>query len=197
MPPSLQDIVDKPAINHRLRSGAMFLFVVVIAVLWVLLFQLNAWIFSGAFATTYVSWIFLPAALRMIAVMVGDWAGALGLFFGALITNFLAVDIDIITSLILASLSALGPVCAVYLCTRWLHLPNNLLGLQRTHLLVFATAGAIFNVFPHNMYFYLSGLADSAWEGVLPMLVGDIVGTLFVLYAVSFSFRLARKLSAG
>jgi len=121
--------------------------------------------------------------------MIGGWSGALGLFLGALATNAIFADLDLINSLIISALSALGPLAAVYLCTRWLKLPNDLSGLQRSQLLIFSVAGSIFNVFPHNLYFYLAGMADDAWSGVIPMLVGDIVGTLTVLYVASLSIR--------
>lgn len=176
--------------NHRLSLGAMFSFVAGVAIIWVLLFQINLWIFSELHITGFISWIFLPAAIRMLAVMVGGWTGALGLFLGALVTNAVFADIDFINSVILATLSALGPLAAVYLCTRWLSLPTDLSGLQRSQLLVFAVAGAVFNVFPHNLFFYLTDLTTDAWSGVIPMFVGDLVGTLAVLYVASFSIRL-------
>lgn len=176
--------------NHRLSFGAMFSFVVGVAIVWIMLYQVNRWVFSDAHLTGFISWIFLPAAIRMLAVMVGGWTGALGLFLGAFLTNMMFTDLDILNGMILAALSALGPLIAVYLCTRWLNLPSDLSGLQRSQLLVFAVAGAIFNVFPHNLYFYLTGISDDAWSGVVPMFVGDLLGTLSVLYVASLSIRL-------
>ena len=176
--------------NHRLSFGAMFSFVAGVAIVWIMLYQVNRWVFSDAHLTGFISWIFLPAAIRMLAVMVGGWTGALGLFLGALLTNLMFTDLEVLNGMILAALSALGPLIAVYLCTRWLNLPNDLSGLDRSQLLVFAVAGAIFNVFPHNLYFYLTGISDDAWSGVVPMFVGDLLGTLSVLYVASLSIRL-------
>ena len=179
--------------NHRLSIGAMILFVAGVAFAWVALFSLNAWLFSGVHLTGFISWIFLPAAIRMLAVMVGGWAGALGLFFGAIITNMGLLEFEPFNVLVLAALSALGPLIAVHICTRWLNLPTDLAGLQRSQLMAFALAGAILNVFPHNIYFYMMGLAPDAWSGVMPMLVGDLTGTLIVLYLASLSIRLILK----
>lgn len=179
--------------NHCLSIGAMILFVIGIAAAWVALYQLNTWLFSEIHLTGFISWIFLPAAIRMLAVMIGGWAGALGLFFGAIITNLSALEFEPFNVCVLAALSALGPLVAVNLCSRWLQLPTDLAGLQRTQLLVFAIAGAIFNVFPHNFYFYMIGLSHDAWSGVLPMFVGDLAGTLIMLYLASLSIRLVTK----
>jgi hypothetical protein len=179
--------------NHRSSFGAMISFVLGVALLWVALYQFNAWLFDEIHLTGFISWIFLPAAIRMLSVMIGGWTGALGLFVGALLTNLNLLMFEPLNAVVIAALSALGPLVAVYLCTQWLRLPTDLAGLQRSQLLVFAVAGAVFNVFPHNLYFYLTGLSYDAWSGILPMFVGDLAGTLIVLYVASFSIRLVLK----
>jgi hypothetical protein len=179
--------------NHRPGTGAMVLFAMGVATVWVALFQLNDLLFSELNLTGFITWIFLPAAIRMFAVMIGGWAGALGLFVGAILTNLSLLEVEPLNAMVIAALSALGPVIAVHLCTRWLQLPGDLAGLQRSHLLVFALAGAVFNVFPHNLFFYTIGLSHDAWSGVLPMFVGDLSGTLVVLYLASFSIRIVAK----
>jgi hypothetical protein len=183
----------KQNINHRFSVGAMILFVLGVAVAWFMLFRFNAWLFSSIQLTGFISWIFLPAAIRMLAVMVGGWAGFLGLFLGAVVTNLEQLKYEPLNIVVLAGLSALGPLVAVQLCTRWLHLPSDLAGLQRSQLLVFAIAGAVFITIPHNLYFYFTGLSPDVWSGIVPMLVGDIVGTLIVLYFASFSLKLFTK----
>jgi hypothetical protein len=74
-----------------------------------------------------------------------------------------------------------------------LQLPVDLAGLQQSQLLVFAVVGAIFNALPHNLFFFMTGMSDDAWSGVLPMFVGDLAGTLIVLYIASFSIRMVHK----
>lgn len=184
---------NRKEVNHRSKTGAMILFVIGVAFAWIALFQVNVWLFSEINLTSFISWIFLPAAIRMLAVMIGGWTGALGLFIGAIITNLSLLEFEPSNVLILAALSALGPLVAVHLCTRWLQLPGDFAGLQRSQLLVFAVAGAVFNVFPHNLFFYTTGLSYDAWSGLLPMFVGDLVGTLIVLYLASFSIRMVAK----
>jgi hypothetical protein len=41
---------------------------IAVALLWVLLFRLNRWALSSFDVTVFISWIFLPAAIRMLAV---------------------------------------------------------------------------------------------------------------------------------
>ncbi len=183
--------------HHRLSTVAMILFVLVVALAWFALFELNAWLFSRIHLTGFISWIFLPAAIRMLAVMVGGWTGTLGLFLGAILTNLSLLKYEPFNIVMLAGLSALGPLVAFNLCTRWLKLPRDLAGLHHSQLLVFAVAGAILNTFPHNLYFYFTGLSPDAWSGIVPMFVGDLVGTLIVLYLASLAVRLFIKGARG
>jgi hypothetical protein len=175
----------------------MILFVLGVALTWFALYELNTWLFSRIHLTGFISWIFLPAAIRMLAVMVGGWTGALGLFLGAILTNLSLLKYEPFNIVVLAGLSTLGPLVAFNLCTRWLKLPRDLSGLQRSQLLVFAIAGAIFNTIPHNLYFYVTGLSPDAWSGVVPMFVGDLTGTLIVLYLASLAVRLLTKGARG
>jgi len=161
-----------------------------IALLWVLLYALNQWAFSITEISAFISWIFLPAALRMLAIMVCDWAGALGLFAGALLTTQTDLAEGFGDGLMLAFLSATGPMLAFWFCTRLLNLSKDLSGLTAKQLLVFASTGALFNAVPHNIYFYISGRMGSPIEGLVPMLFGDFVGTLIILYVASVALRL-------
>jgi len=179
--------------NRRLSIREMILLSMGVTIFWVALYLLNNWLFSEIHLNGFISWVFLPAAIRMLAVMINGWAGVLGLFFGAILTNLSQLEFEPTNVLMLAGLSALGPLAAVQLCTRWLQIPVDLAGLKRSQLLVFAVVGAVFNVFPHNLFFYLTGVSDDAWSGVLPMFVGDLAGTLIVLYVASFSIRMVHK----
>jgi hypothetical protein len=183
--------------HHRLSTVAMILFVLGVALAWFALYELNSWLFSRIHLTGFISWIFLPAAIRMFAVMVGGWAGALGLFLGAILTNLSLLKYEPFNIVMLAGLSTIGPLLAFNLCTHWLNLPRDLSGLQRGQLVVFAVVGALFNTIPHNFYFYFTGLSPDAWSGVIPMFVGDLTGTLIVLYLASLVVRLFTKGARG
>ncbi len=55
-----------------------------VAVLWVTLFKLNEWLFSTFEFAEHVNWIFLPAAVRVAAILLFRVRGAVGLFVGGL-----------------------------------------------------------------------------------------------------------------
>jgi hypothetical protein len=161
-----------------------------VAVLWTCLFYANEWLFSAFTVSKVIHWIFLPAAIRMLAVMALGWVGAIGLFIGALLTNDMVLHSGWADALVIAALSALGPLAAVRFCSQRLGLREDFAGLRPTQLLVFAVVGAICNVVPHNVYFFFSGHAPDILSGMLPMLVGDLLGTLVVLYLASLALKL-------
>ena len=59
----------------------------VVVLLWTGLFYLNEWLFSAVSLSSVINWVFLPAAIRMLAVMALGWVGVAGLFVGALLTT--------------------------------------------------------------------------------------------------------------
>lgn len=129
----------------------------------------------------------------MLAVMLAGSAGVVGLFVGALITNNPVIGINMTESLILSALSAAGPMAAVVLVVRAFGITNHLGGLKWWHLFVFAAVGALCNVIPTQAYFYLKGHVENLYHSVGAMLVGDLLGTVIVLYAASLVAKLVVK----
>ena len=160
-----------------------------VATIWIGLYKLNAVFFSSIGGGHFISWIFLPAAIRMLSVMLLEWVGAAGLFIGAVITSDPVFNHNLSEAITLAGLSALGPVLALSCCTRWLRLPANLAGLGPRQLTLFGLVGALCNVIPHNIYFYFAGLMQSPFEGMIPMFVGDLLGTLIMLYLAALILK--------
>ena len=161
-----------------------------VALTWILLFKINAWLFASIEVNSHISWIFLPAFLRMVAAMVWRWSGVVGLFMGGLFTSSIWTGGSVVDALALAALSALGPLLAVTFCTKWLGLNTRFDGLKAIHVLQFAAIGAFVNTLLHNFYFYARGMQPSSMEGMLPMLVGDLLGTFVGLYGGSSVLQL-------
>ena len=168
--------------------------ILVIALLWASLFRLNEWLFSTISISQHINWIFLPAALRMVSVMLLGATGSIGLILGALITSNPASPV--IDALALATLSGLCPYISVAICNHLFKLPSDLGGLSAKQLVYFALAGGVLSVVPHHLYFYSLNHVSYLFEGAGPMLVGDIVGALIMLYAANLIIRLTDKARA-
>jgi uncharacterized membrane protein YhhN len=48
------------------------------------------WVFKSLEVNHYVSWIFLPAFIRIVSVLLFGWAAVIGLIIGAIIINHLS-----------------------------------------------------------------------------------------------------------
>ena len=159
----------------------------VVTGLWIGLFALNGWLFDRLAFSEQVSWIFLPAALRMIAVLLAGWVGALGIFLGSVATSIYLLglnDPDYI--LIVGGISAFAPTAALLLCARFWGTQLNLAGLSATHLLLLSTVSAGFTAVMHNVYFVFLGTVDAVASSTGAMFVGDLIGTLIVLYGAKW-----------
>jgi hypothetical protein len=185
--PSSSSRQEAPAANSVLEMLASGL---VVVLLWTGLFYLNEWLFSAVSLSSVINWIFLPAAIRMLAVMALGWVGVVGLFIGALLTTDIIMHSGWHDAIVIAGLSALGPIIAVRACTRWLGVSEDLSGLRPSQLVIFSLAGAVCNVVPHNIYFFFTGHTPDIFSGLIPMLVGDLLGTLVILYVASLALKL-------
>jgi len=181
-------------VNFSGSTGAIvqkhWLPALLVALAWILLFKINTLLFASIEVNSHISWVFLPAFLRMVAAMVWRWSGVAGLFMGGLFTSSIWTGGPVVHASALAALSALGPLLAVTFCTKWMGLDARLDGLKGRHVLQFAATGALVNTLLHNLYFYTSGMQPSLMEGVLPMLIGDLLGTVVVLFGLSSALKL-------
>lgn len=159
-----------------------------VAALWVLLFELNGWLFARWETNALANWVFLPAALRLVAVLIVGWRGACGLFVGAMITNGI-MQTPWPEAWALSTLSALGPVLAVKLARDWLGWPTDLSGLRFSHLLLLAALGAACNGLLHHAYLAWNTPHTDWTPQLFTMISGDLMGTLAVMVAASLVLR--------
>lgn len=160
-----------------------------VALAYWLLYYLNKWIFTSFAFTSTVAWIFLPAAIRVIAVLLFSWRGVVGLFIGTLATSIPLFGVTSVDSYVFPVLSAFAPMLAVSLGAYLMKIKADLCGLTARQLFAFAVLGALFNSVPHNLYFQFAGEAQSWLTALIPMFVGDLVGTMIVLYVAAALIR--------
>lgn len=177
----------KTLFNEHTGLKLKFIIIVCVALLWCSVYYLNEWLFSNfAFSQGTINWVFLPAAVRLFAVLLAGWAGVFGLFFGSIATSILMSGYDPLALhiVVFATISSVAPMLAFLVCTRGLKISHNLQGLSATNLLVLCAITAMLSVFPHNLAYYYFGHTVNILGGIGPMFVGDFLGMLIVLYVV-------------
>jgi hypothetical protein len=160
--------------------------VLVVVLTWIVFYRMSLWLFAYFEYNPRVYWVFLPAGIRMIAVFIFGWAGVLGLFIGSIITNEVELSGYVIY---LAAISAMSPMVAKRACKWWFNIPVTLQGLSSKQLLTFSITGALSNALLSNLYFYFATEANSL-KGIIPMFVGDLLGTLIIFYLIAQILRL-------
>ena len=169
-------------------------YVALIAIAWVILFQLNMYVFSNLKHNLYTTWVFLPAGLRLVSVLLVDETAMLGIFIGTFIANDL-IGIPMQHSLVLSLISAINPYIAIKLSKRLLKIDDMLSNLTPSNLIMMSLISSIFNGVAQNLYIESVDLSHKAVSDVLSMFVGDFLGCLILLYVLSISLRLVRRLN--
>ncbi|MDP4617580.1 MAG: hypothetical protein NWR77_01070 [Burkholderiaceae bacterium] len=159
------------------------------AVIYIVAFQLNRF-FDPLFSVieAKVSMIFLPAFVRVAAVLVAGLAGAMGLFAGAMVLGFMQ-ELAPLPNLSQAVLTALAP-CLAVLVVRFA-LAGRPMAITLGLFLMVALFASIFNSFLHHVFWDVYPLAEPVtlttfWQ----MLVGDLAGALLGFGCFALLIRL-------
>lgn len=148
----------------------------------------NGWFFSSVKIAPYVSLIYLPAAVRMLFALVLGLPAAIGMALGTLLIIYTtqgAWTVVWYEAIPVSIISGFSPLVAVAVGVRWLRLPSDLRGLKPSHLMQFTLLGALCNSIPTNGFYWLAGNLDTPLPAMAQMFVGDVLGTLLVLWLAS------------
>jgi hypothetical protein len=155
------------------------------AFLFVQFFHLNGWLFSALEHVHGVNWVFLPAGLRVLLVLILGTPGAMGIMMANWWLERDALSSETALPILLTSLvSGFGP----WLIRRgmlWKQLlDDRLMHLTSRRLLQFVLAYAALNAFGHQLvWWFLSHHNALPWVDLWPMFVGDTLGALIFLYS--------------
>lgn len=133
-----------------------------------------------------IGWIYIPAGTRLLCTLLFGWAGAVGLMIAGWIACFwYYFPGDALRSTTGAIAGAMGPYL-VYLAARhqfgW---RSSLTNLTPRRLLWCALGCSIASPLLHHLWFALHG-DSNLLPGLFVMFVGDLMGTLIVLYTAKW-----------
>lgn len=180
--------------THFLEAG---LIVLVAAVLYWLGFELQNWLFKFTEVIPGVNWFYLPGGLRVVLVWVGGIYGATGIFVATMLINVLHMqDIQGFTFLWTAVVSGFGPLLALHLV-----LPRRSWQqespLTTTRLLTFAGTYALLNALLHQaVWWYFQREGSVATVDFWPMFIGDLTGSVTLLYLWKFALTVRTRTAA-
>jgi hypothetical protein len=174
------------SIHHLIEQTALAL---TSAVLFVLFFKLNGWVFAYLAYNDGISWVFLPAGFRVILVLVLGIPGAVGLVLGSWFIDSALFSAD--TWLLLFSnglVSGLTPWLVMKYLQHKGWLAPHIMSMTAQRLLqmtlIFSAASAI----SHQLLWWLLERPETnIWVDVWPMFIGNALGALLMLYGFKFA----------
>ncbi len=161
------------------------------ALAYFLAFNLNNYLFSSFDYSSGVAWIFLPSGLRLAFVLLFVESGAIGVALASTTISYLyQFDGDLITILGTGLMSGFAPWLARLICIDRLKLDINLNNLKGFTLLKISVIFAVFSPVLHQLWFTWRGHTTNFISSTAVMAVGDLVGTIIVLYAAKLLLAL-------
>lgn len=164
--------------------------VFVIASSWIIVYNLNIIFFLDLYYKEWAAWVYLPAALRIICVLIFERVGALGLFLGSVFALHQTSQMGLPQEIMRAATSGLAPLLAVWLCRRLFSIAPDLRGLRPLHILVLSIMGAAINASLINAVVALSGHPQFEFLSIVVVFLGDLTGTAIVLFVISTALAL-------
>ena len=154
---------------------------------------LNELLFKHFEFAAGISWIYLPAGVRLLCTLLFAEAGAIGILAASwVICFFYFFPDDPIRSFAGGILAALAP----YLTYRLLvagRVGASLSGLGPWRLLGCALAFSITSPLLHHLWFALQGQREGLLDSFIVMASGDLIGTLIVLYTAKLVLSLRKS----
>lgn len=168
---------------------------VLIAFIWIAAFTANEIFFADNQHSVRANWIILPAAIRLLAVLLFEKTGVIGLSLGAfLITSGNSAE-PWMHNAGLALTSGLAPFLAVQIYRRLGLITRDLSNLRASDICSLSLASALSNALILNSYLALAGRFDGNPVQILTVFVGDTLGIVVILglLSIALSFSLARR----
>ncbi|NML45186.1 hypothetical protein HHL11_15640 [Ramlibacter sp. G-1-2-2] len=161
--------------------------------LFLAMLTLNEWLFARLEFLPGINWVYLPAGMRLLSTLLFAEAGAVGLLlvsWGVSFLYFFPHDFD--RAFIGGILAALAPWLVYRTARQAWGLEASLANLTPGRLLILCLAYSVASPLLHHLYFAVRGEQD-LWRSFFVMFVGDLNGTLIVIYAMKAALALVPR----
>lgn len=154
---------------------------------------LNEWLFRWLEFVPGINAVYLPAGVRLLCTLLFAEAGAIGLLLVSWYVGFAIFFPGQFERPFMGGLIAAAAPYLVYRGARHFYgLEAGLRNLTPRRLLVLILAYSVANPLLHHLYFAIHG-GDDLLRGFLVMFVGDLTGTVIVVYALKALLALAPR----
>ena len=179
-----------------IRSTQQFAIVFGVTLTWVCLDLIKHNYFEFLQVNDFLYSIYWLSAIRLLFIILFGWLGALGLFIGYFFGGVFIREFSVETALALGLISALTPLLAFGLWKRLTGLSNNFKLVKLDALLLLVFLHSAFSAAARAIYFYITGINQSASFFVADFLA-NFVGAILFLYLLklaNWAFKSAKGL---
>jgi hypothetical protein len=160
-------------------------------------FLVNQSVFEHFSVSENISWIFLPAGLRLFFILVYRHQALVGLFLGSLLASVhLTQETLSPFTLCLALASTLNPLIALYAVEKWSsHFSLTLQNLTLEAMMSLAIILAFFGTTLHHLIFlgFEKTLQENFLGELLTMFFGDLFGIVIMMGLLTLALKLMLK----
>jgi hypothetical protein len=170
-----------------------FAMVLATMVLFSAMLALNELMFRRLEFAPGINYVYLPAGMRLLCTLLFAESGAIGLLIASWIVSFLLFFPGQFERAFMGGIIAsLAPYLVYRLARRLYGLEASLANLTPRRLLAMVLAYSVASPLLHHLYFALAGQPELV-RGFVAMFIGDLTGTLIVIYGIKGLLALAHR----
>ena len=163
------------------------LIVICIGIIGACIQKLQSHIFMFSMYSTAVFGIYFPAGARLIAVLMFQKLGAVGIFVGWALIGLFGNERGLTQCLYIGVSAGLSAYLAYWLWVKMFRVADDLRGLNAKNLVYLALIAALITTPFRMMYFHWYGLPISLTILIISF-VGDLIGSLITLLLIKFLY---------
>ena len=166
---------------------------VISAVLYSALFFLNDRLTEVLKYDLGVSWVYLPAGLRLFLILIFGLAGAIGIAAASFAISYFGVfPPDLITCIGIGLISGFAPLLAKWVVIANVNISNDLSNLSIQKVILCIVVYALMSAGFHQYWFVLRDLELGSLNHFLVMFIGDIAGSILLIALIKYSMDLLK-----
>ena len=177
-------------------SSEWFIGCVISAVSYTLLFYFNAWLTNTLVFGLGVSWIYLPAGLRLFLTLIFGLPGAIGIAVASFLISYYGdFPHDLTVCIGVGLISGFAPYLARYFVFSNIRLESDLSNLDFPKLIACIAIYSLLSAGLHQWWFSTMTLEDTgSINHFVVMFIGDVLGSLLLISLIKSCVDLLRKI---
>jgi hypothetical protein len=175
------------------RSPVFLVGALISALLYSALFFFNDWLTETIKYDLGVSWIYLPAGLRLFLILIFGLSGAIGIAAASFAISYFGVfPPDLVTCIGIGLISGFAPLLAKWVVVSNIPINNDLSNLSIQKIILCIVIYALMSSGFHQYWFVLRDLESGSINHFLVMFIGDVAGSILLITLIKYGIDLMR-----